>query len=615
MKKGHLTYTVFFTIMAASLLPLFVFGFYITSVNKSLLKNEFNEKLKYYNARLSNDVSVFIAKNQVLADTFLTVHAMHDSTAITPAHQDINEFLNSSKGITSMAFLDSSGFEIASFGPRPKMDYSDNLPLIITTSIENRQLFIGTIKKNPIRKTLALTLAFPAKEGVVGLEKGALVAEFNMKPLETDLNEDLQDNYLALIFTKSGFLIYSSDKGLSTTLTNPYKDKISALAAQAKDGESVKINDRKYTGILTVNPVTGWIIYTEQPSSMIEGVIWTSAKSSFKSILAVFGAIFLFALFSSFYIAGLIIRPIKSMTQAVKMVEEGKINELPSMSIPDNELGVLVIAFGRMLDSIKLKFESLAQDQHDLEELNQSLEIRVGSRTKELRTALNELIKKERLAAIGQMASIVSHEIKNPLAVMANSIYLIKARMGENADPRVLKNISVIEQEIKQANGIIEEILGYARSREQIFTVIDLSLYMREILSSFPMPQNVQVSCEFYPQPLPVRIDTEEMKQALRNVINNSIEVMPEGGQLIIKTKFEHEQALLSIRDTGPGIPKDIQEKIFAPFFTTKARGTGLGLAVVKKVAARNNAEILLQSEEGKGTQTTMIFNLFKEAA
>ena len=89
---------------------------------------------------------------------------------------------------------------------------------------------------------------------------------------------------------------------------------------------------------------------------------------------------------------------------------------------------------------------------------------------------------------------------------------------------------------------------------------------------------------------------------------------MPNGGQLIIKTKFEQDKALLSIRDTGPGIPKDIQEKIFSPFFTTKARGTGLGLAVVKKVAARNNAEILLQSEEGKGTQTTMIFNLHKEA-
>lgn len=613
MKKGHLTYTIFFTIMAASLLPLFVFGFYITSINKALLKNEFTEKLKYYNTRLSDEVSVFITKNRVMMDTFLTVHSIHDKQLITPAHQDVSTFLNSYKDVTGAAFLDSNGFEVASFG-RPKVDYAGNLSLIVNTTIENKDIFIGTIKKNPVKKILYLTLAFPAPAGIITAEPGALVAEFNMKPLEEELNRDLQADLLSLVFTKNGFLIYSSDKGLATTLSNVYKDKVAALASQAKDGETVILKDKKYTGVLTVNPVTGWIVYSEQPSAMLEGIIWASAKSSYKSILSVFGAIFLFALFASFYISGMIIRPIKAMTSAVKMVEEGKINDMPSLPVPDNEIGVLVLTFARMLDSIKLKFDSLAQDQHDLEELNQSLEIRVGSRTKELRTALNELIKKERLAAIGQMASIVSHEIKNPLAVMSNSLYLIKARMGEEADPRVLKNISIIEQEIKQANGIIEEILGYARSREQILTVIDISLYMRELLSSFPMPQNVQVFTEFYPERLPIRIDTEEMKQAIRNIINNSIEVMPDGGQLIIKTKFENDKAILSIRDTGPGIPKEVQEKIFAPFFTTKARGTGLGLAVVKKVAARNNAEIILQSEEGKGTQTTMLFNLHKEA-
>jgi signal transduction histidine kinase len=224
------------------------------------------------------------------------------------------------------------------------------------------------------------------------------------------------------------------------------------------------------------------------------------------------------------------------MTKAVAMVEEGEVKNLPPLPIPNNEIGVLSIAFAKMLDSIKLKIEAMAQDRRDLEEINQSLELRVGSRTKELRTALNEMIKKERLAAIGQMASIVSHEIKNPLAVMANSVYLIKARVGENADPKLLKNISVIEQEIKQANGIIEEILGYARSREQILSVADLNLYMKEIVASYPIPSNVKVTMELYEKPLPVKIDAEEMKQGIRNVIGNAVEVMPAGGQLVIKT-------------------------------------------------------------------------------
>ena len=230
-------------------------------------------------------------------------------------------------------------------------------------------------------------------------------------------------------------------------------------------------------------------------------------------------------------------------------------------------------------------------------------------RTKELKTALNELIKKERLAAIGQMASIVSHEIKNPLAVISNSVYLIKARLGENIEPKMQRNINVIESEIKQANGIIEEILGYARSREQILNVVDLTLYTKEILSSYPIPNNIKIETSFYKEPLYVKIDMEEMKQAIRNIMGNAFEVMPQGGSFVVKTKLENGKALLSLRDTGPGIAPEVQNKIFTPFFTTKARGTGLGLAVVKKVASRNKAEIILNSQLGKGTKITLLFN------
>jgi signal transduction histidine kinase len=297
------------------------------------------------------------------------------------------------------------------------------------------------------------------------------------------------------------------------------------------------------------------------------------------------------------------------MTKAIKIIEEDSKAPLPPLQAYDNEIGDLSIRLARMLDTIKIKFDLLSEQQHDLEELNQSLELRVGSRTKELKTALNELIKKERLAAIGQMASIVSHEIKNPLAVISNSVYLIKARLGDNIEPKVLKNINVIEGEIKQANGIIEEILGYARSREQILSIVDLTLYVKEILSSYPIPNNIKIETSFHAEPLYIKIDTEEMKQAIRNIMGNAFEVMQEGGTFVVKTKLENGKALVSFRDTGPGIPSEIQTKIFTPFFTTKARGTGLGLAVVRKVATRNKAEIILNSIVGKGTKITLLFN------
>ena len=299
------------------------------------------------------------------------------------------------------------------------------------------------------------------------------------------------------------------------------------------------------------------------------------------------------------------------MTKAFKKIEQGKTDNVPDLPFPNNEIGSLSLAFAKMIDSLKIRFEELQQEKDDLAGLNQSLQIRVGSRTKELRTALNELIKKERLAAIGQMASIVSHEIKNPLAVIKNAIYLIKARLGSNVDVKIAKNFKVIDEEITQANSIIEEILGYARTREQILTTIDLSLYAREILSSYPIPKNIELTTYFYTQELPVTIDTEEMKQALRNIIANAIEVMPKGGMLVVKTKLMRDNyASLSITDSGPGIPENLQEQIFTPFFTTKARGTGLGLAVVKKVCARNKVEFKLKSEVGKGTKMTFVFKL-----
>ncbi|MBQ3934109.1 MAG: hypothetical protein II726_02845, partial [Elusimicrobiaceae bacterium] len=209
------------------------------------------------------------------------------------------------------------------------------------------------------------------------------------------------------------------------------------------------------------------------------------------------------------------------------------------------------------------------------------------------------------------MASIVSHEIKNPLAVIKNAVYLIKTRLGSGVDVKIAKNFKVIDEEINQANSIIEEILGYARTREQILTKIDLSLYAREILSSYPIPQNIQLVTYFYTEDLPVIVDTEEMKQALRNIVANSIEVMPKGGMLVVKTKrIKDDFASLSVTDSGPGIPEELQEQIFTPFFTTKARGTGLGLAVVRKVCARNKVEFKLKSEVGKGTKMSFIFKL-----
>ncbi|MDX6770672.1 MAG: ATP-binding protein, partial [Elusimicrobiota bacterium] len=225
-------------------------------------------------------------------------------------------------------------------------------------------------------------------------------------------------------------------------------------------------------------------------------------------------------------------------------------------------------------------------------------------------------IKKERLAAIGQMASVVGHEIRNPLAVINNSIYFIKTKLGAagEPDPKLAKHIKIIESEIQQANGIINEILTYSRQREMQLERVQLNNWLEELLSVYPFPPHIQLEKQLDPANPPLDIDVVEVQQAIRNLIGNGIEVMPppKGGKITIRTTLpEPGFVQIDIADSGSGIPPDVLDKIFAPFFTTKARGTGLGLAVVRKVIDRHKGRVDVESTVGVGTT----FKLFLPTA
>lgn len=561
---------------------------------------------KALNGQISLKIDSFISKQQIILETFIDNFIKSDSDIAY--NQTLNSFVGNMAFINDIVILDNTGIQRAYFGPYYKFDYKDILDKIKQTTLKDKKIFFGGLKKNPIRKQLIFTMALPLQQAVNGRD-GALLAQINMKSLEDEILSILPQDSFVLVFTQNGFLIFSSSDGISTDLNNEYNNVTTKLLNKIKDKELPMVIEEEDNGFISQNPLSLWYIYNANTQKeQFSGFISFYQENWQVCVLSII-FVFILSLVISSYIFGTIEAPVRDMAKAIRIIEEGSDEPFPALPTYDNEIGDLCIRLARMLDTIKIKFDLLAEQQHDLEEINQSLELRVGSRTKELKTALNELIKKERLAAIGQMASIVSHEIKNPLAVISNSIYLIKARLGENIEPKIQKNINVIEGEIRQANSIIEEILGYARSREQILNIVDLTLYTKEILSSYPIPNNIKVETSFYREPLYVKIDMEEMKQAIRNIMGNAFEVMPEGGNFVVKTKLEKGKALLSLRDSGPGIPDEIQNKIFTPFFTTKARGTGLGLAVVKKVASRNKAELILNSQVGKGTKITLLFN------
>ena len=342
-----------------------------------------------------------------------------------------------------------------------------------------------------------------------------------------------------------------------------------------------------------------WLVYIERSIN----IAYQASNEMLSKTWKVMIFVTVFVLFLGYAVSVVITQPVQALREAAIKIAEGNFDFEPDLIVPNDEIGELAHAFMEMSESLKLKTSEILSAKEQLEKLNKTLENRVDARTRELKSAQEELIKKERLAAMGQMASVVSHEIRNPLAVMNNSIYFIKVKLGNQVDPKIAKHISIIESEIRQANGIIDEILSFARTRELRPKLTELNSYLDDLISTYPIPEHIKLVKQFYSSKINVNIDQDEMNQVIRNLIKNAIEVMPEKGSIHIRTDVTAENmARIDVEDTGPGIPKEVLDKLFTPFFTTKARGTGLGLAVTKKVIERHKGKVEIISEVGRGT-------------
>lgn len=308
--------------------------------------------------------------------------------------------------------------------------------------------------------------------------------------------------------------------------------------------------------------------------------------------------------------ANRISQPIRTLTRAVRQIVatdfvQPVTDPLPK---PNNEIGELATAFEAMSKVLANRTHELIRAQEELKRFNLELEARVEARTRELKATQEELIKQERLAALGQMASVVGHELRNPLAVINNSTYVIKSRLAGDkdaaagVDPKILRHVSIIEGELHVANQIISEILTFARTREIQPREIDLHEFLEEVISRITVPEKTSIVKRYAHEQVRVRADPDEIRQAVRNLVINAFDAMPNGGELTVATSVNKSHCILSISDTGTGITPETIAKIFTPFFTTKSKGTGLGLAVVKKVLDRHNGELAVDSAVGKGT-------------
>jgi PAS domain S-box-containing protein len=237
-----------------------------------------------------------------------------------------------------------------------------------------------------------------------------------------------------------------------------------------------------------------------------------------------------------------------------------------------------------------------------LTEYSESLETLVEEKTRELKEA-------ERMIAMGEVAAMVGHDLRNPLTGIAGAVYYLKTKLDPRIDKNVMKMLNLIEKNIEYSDKIIKDLLDYSRTINLERTETTVQSLLTESLETISLPQNIILEDKTQHE-MRITVDFLKMKRVFTNIITNARDAMPEGGTLTITSRKWNDNVRFTFTDTGTGIPKENLEKIWVPLFTTKAKGMGMGLAICRRMVEAHGGSISVKSRLGKGTTFTIIIPL-----
>lgn len=215
----------------------------------------------------------------------------------------------------------------------------------------------------------------------------------------------------------------------------------------------------------------------------------------------------------------------------------------------------------------------------------------------------------DRLAAIGQTAGMIGHDIRNPLQAIVSELYIAKEAIANTPHLEdktlALESIELIEEQTDYISKIISDLQDYARPIKPDIKEVDLAKLVVSVFQTVRVPDKIllKIDVKGFPK---IKTDPTLIRRALTNLINNAIQAMPDGGSLELCAVKTEDRAVITVTDTGKGIPEEIKPKLFTPLVTTKAKGQGLGLAVVKRLVEALGGSITFESELGKGTTFTI---------
>jgi len=249
--------------------------------------------------------------------------------------------------------------------------------------------------------------------------------------------------------------------------------------------------------------------------------------------------------------------------------------------------------------------KKLKEAKKELEFLNKKLEQKVSDRTKELKTTQEKLIKTEKIAVFGKLSETLSHELRNPLAIINNIVYLLSMEKENKEDPKKLDYFKILKKQIFNSNKIIDDVTDFTKPRDLIKEKVSIAAIIDEILSEISIPENITIIKD-YRNAAEIIIDRYYIHRMLFNIITNSIQAIENAGTIKIRIEKNENHVEILVSDTGIGITKADLNVIFEPMFSRKTGQIGLGLPLAKNIIERHGGTINIDSTFKKGTDVTI---------
>jgi signal transduction histidine kinase len=238
------------------------------------------------------------------------------------------------------------------------------------------------------------------------------------------------------------------------------------------------------------------------------------------------------------------------------------------------------------------------------------------STNKMLRSTQKQLVQKEKLAALGEMAATVAHEIRNPLTSVRGFAQRISRKYAGLGDGRLTEYTSIIIEEVDRLNKFIKDVLDFARRAKPEFKKVNVNIILSDIINLMRdelTAQSIVVVPDFDMNLPGIYADEVLLRQAFLNILQNSRQAMGKGGILMIRTQTFDQEVRLRIADDGHGIPRELLHKVWTPFYTTKTQGTGLGLSLVLRIIDDHHGKLLIRSRVGQGTVIDIRFPVISD--